>query len=119
MASEPRKERRKVDLRHYARHADQAIDASEAYTDPPQPGGANDFLAQRLVTGCEAQHCAGSIGDPIMYITTGVGCETRVIYRETKFLQHVGYEHCGLLLAIHANSKCLDSTKKEEGIERS
>jgi len=52
-----------------------------------------------------------------MYITAGVRCETRVIYRKTKFLQHVGYERCGLLLAIHADGEGLDSTKKEEGIK--
>ena len=118
LRSKTRKERQKVHLRHDARHADQAIDASEAYTYPPQPGSADDLLAQRLVTRCETQDCTGTISNSIMNITTGVTGETGVVHKEAELVEHLCDENCGLLLAIHANSKCLDTTKQEEGIER-
>ena len=116
--SKTRKERQKVDVRHHARHADQAIDASEAYAYPPQPGSADNLLAQRFVTRCETQDCARTISNSIMNITIGVTSETGVVHKETELVEHLCDKNCGLLLAIHANRKCLDTTKKEEGIER-
>ena len=38
---------------------------------------------------------------------------------EAKALQHGGDGHSGSLLTIHADGKCLDTTQKEEAIERS
>jgi hypothetical protein len=49
-----------------------------------------------------------------MNITIGVTSETGVVHKETELVEHLCDEHCGFLLAIHANSKGLDTTQKEE-----
>lgn len=36
---------------------------------------------------------------------------------ETESVQRCSHSHCGSLLTVHADGKCLDTTQKEEAVE--
>ena len=52
-----------------------------------------------------------------MDITVRVVCKSRVVYFKAKAVEHLSDEHGCSLLAIHADSKGLGSTEKEETVE--
>ena len=53
-----------------------------------------------------------------MNVVSWMILESRVMNKEAEIGQVTSHEHCGRLLALHADSKCLDASEQQERVER-
>lgn len=105
------------DARHQARHADQAVNASEADTDAPQPRGTDDPLAQCLVSRLKAEDGTRARREAVVDRLARVAGQPWVVDLEAELVQVSGDDMACCLLAVEAEREGLDAAEEEEGVE--
>jgi hypothetical protein len=105
------------DARHEAGHGDEGIDAAKRHADPPQPGGADDALAELFVAGLERKHCAGAGSLALVNLPPGRVGEAGKVDAEAEAIEKGGDEAGGGLLLVEPEGECLDAAEEEEGVE--
>ena len=98
---------------------DKRVDAAKAYADTPETGQLNQLFTQFHIASLKAEHCSWSTRHLGMQFVLRVSLQARIVDLELVCLQKVGNLDSIGLLAIHANSQCLDSSHQQPAVKRS
>src|SRR5699024_5946176 len=101
---------------HLARHADKAVNTSEANADCPQPSCFHDSLRYRRISGLKGKHRARSSSAGPVQIVLWVRFEAGIPDAEATRLKKLSNSLGVGLLLLHANGKGLDAPHEEERV---